>query len=133
LIVVFDTNIWVSALQFGKRYSSPVQALEKAMREDIIAIADELEEEVFRILTEKFAWGTQKTASAIQSVLARSSRYTLKHTVNICRDPKDDMFLECAALARADYLIAGDKDLLILSSYKGTRIITPLEYIHLEI
>jgi putative PIN family toxin of toxin-antitoxin system len=132
LIVVLDTNVWISALQFGKQYGTPVQALEKAMREDIIATADELEEEVFRVLTEKFAWATQKTASAIQSVLARSSRYTLRQTVNICRAPGDDMFLECAALARADYLVAGDKDLLILGSYKNTRIITPVEYIHLE-
>jgi putative PIN family toxin of toxin-antitoxin system len=132
LIVVLDTNVWISALQFGKQYGTPVQALEKAMREDIIATADELEEEVFRVLTEKFAWATQKTVSAIQSVLARSSRHTLRHAANICRDPKDDMFLECAALAKADYLVAGDKDLLILGSYEGTRIITPLEYIHLE-
>ncbi|HEX3968806.1 MAG TPA: putative toxin-antitoxin system toxin component, PIN family [Edaphobacter sp.] len=132
MIVVLDTNVWISALQFGRQYGPPVQALEKAMREDIIATADELEEEVFRVLTEKFAWTSQTTLAAIESILARSSRYTLRHTVHICRDPSDDMFLECASLARADYLVAGDKDLLILGSCKGTRIITPLEYVHIE-
>jgi uncharacterized protein len=35
------------------------------------------------------------------------------------------MFLEYAALAKADLLVAGDKDLLILGTYKGTRIATP--------
>ena len=40
--------------------------------------------------------------------------------VKVCRDPHDDMFLECAALAKADLLVAGDKDLLTLVSYKGT-------------
>jgi len=74
----------------------------------------------------------QVIQSAMRSVLARSVRYELKHTVDICRDPKDNMFLECAARAKADYLVAGDKDLLVLGTYKGTRIITPLEYIHLE-
>lgn len=39
------------------------------------------------------------------------------------------MFLECAALAKADLLIAGDKDLLVLASYRNTRIITPAEYV----
>jgi uncharacterized protein len=39
------------------------------------------------------------------------------------------MFLECATLAKADFLIAGDKDLLTLGAYKGTRIITPSEYL----
>jgi len=55
----------------------------------------------------------------------------LRHNVHICRDPKDDMFLECAALAGADVLVTGDKDLLSLGSYGAARIITPLEYVEL--
>ena len=43
--------------------------------------------------------------------------------------PGDDMFLECAALAKADLLVARDKDLLILGAYKGTRIVTPSQYL----
>jgi predicted nucleic acid-binding protein len=39
------------------------------------------------------------------------------------------MFLECAALAKADLPVAGDKDSLTLGAYKGTRIVTPLEYL----
>jgi predicted nucleic acid-binding protein len=53
----------------------------------------------------------------------------LRGTVKQCRDPSDDMFLECAARANADLLIAGDKDLLVLGSYKGTRILTPAQYV----
>lgn len=53
----------------------------------------------------------------------------IRGTVNECRDPGDDMFLQCAVLAKADLLIAGDKDLLTLSAYKGTRILTPSEYL----
>jgi uncharacterized protein len=53
----------------------------------------------------------------------------IRGTVKECRDPGDDMFLECAALAKAHLLIAGDKDLLTLGAYKGTRIITPSEYL----
>jgi putative PIN family toxin of toxin-antitoxin system len=131
LIVVLDTNIWVSALQFGQRYSTPVQALEKAMREDVIAISDEMEAEVYRVLTEKFAWESRPTQMALSSVLARSIRVNLKGTVHICRDPKDNMFLECSARAKADILIAGDKDLLVLGRYARTRIVTPLEYVNL--
>jgi uncharacterized protein len=43
--------------------------------------------------------------------------------------PHDDIFLECAALAKADLLVAGDKDLLTLGAYRGTRIATPSEYL----
>ena len=38
------------------------------------------------------------------------------------------MFLECAMRAKADLLIAGDKDLLVLGLYKETQIITPAQY-----
>jgi len=37
----------------------------------------------------------------------------IRETVKECRDPGDNMFLECAAFAKAGLLIAGDKDLLI--------------------
>jgi uncharacterized protein len=47
----------------------------------------------------------------------------------VLSDPGDDMFRECAALAKADLLVAGDKDLLTLGAYKGTRIVTPSEYL----
>jgi predicted nucleic acid-binding protein len=40
------------------------------------------------------------------------------------------MFLECAARANADLLIAGDRDLLVLGSYRGTRILTPAQYVN---
>ena len=53
----------------------------------------------------------------------------IRGAVKVCRDPNDDMFLECAALARADLLVAGDKDLPTLGTYKGTRIVTPSEYL----
>ena len=65
----------------------------------------------------------------MQTILARGIRVTIRGTVKVCRDPNDDMFLECAALAKADLLVAGDKDLLILGTYKGTRIVTPSEYL----
>jgi hypothetical protein len=35
-----------------------------------------------------------------------------------CKRSHDDMFLECAALAKADLLVAADKDLLTLVAYK---------------
>ena len=37
MIVVIDTNVWISALQFAKRRGRPTLALEKAMSEDVIA------------------------------------------------------------------------------------------------
>ena len=72
---------------------------------------------------------TNQATSALQTILARGIRAKIRGTVKVCRDPNDDIFLECAALAKADFLVAGDKDLLTLGAYKGTRIVTPSEYL----
>lgn len=34
--------------------------------------------------------------------------------INLCRDPKDNKFLECAIDGEADYLVSNDEDLLVL-------------------
>jgi predicted nucleic acid-binding protein len=62
-------------------------------------------------------------------VLVRAVHVQLRGTVKACRDPNDDMFLECALRTKADVLVAGDKDLLVLGTYKGTRILTPAQYL----
>ena len=101
------------------------------MTEDILATSPDLRNEIHRVLTEKFLWTEDRAASLLDRFLARAVKVELTHTTVICRDPKDNMFLECASLAKADYLVAGDKDLLVLGSYANTRIITPLQYIQL--
>jgi putative PIN family toxin of toxin-antitoxin system len=129
MIVLLDTNVWISGLQFAKHYGIPTQALEKAISQDIIATCPEIEDEIHRVLTEKFSWESNRVRAALKAVLTRTVRVQLRGTVKACRDPKDDMFLECALRAKADLLIAGDKDLLVLGSYKGTQILTPAAYV----
>ena len=47
----------------------------------------------------------------------------------ICRDPKDNKFLELAKEASANYLITGDEDLLTLKEFEQTKILTPSKFI----
>jgi putative PIN family toxin of toxin-antitoxin system len=125
VIVVIDANVWISALQFAKHRGTPTLALERAMSEDVIATCDEIDAEIVCVLTEKFSWEQHRATLALQAILARGVRVNIRGTVKECRDPNDDMFLECAALAKADLLVAGDKDLLALGAFRGTRIVTP--------
>ena len=129
MIVVLDTNVWISALQFASHRGTPTRALEKAMSEDMIGSCNEIEPEILRVLTEKFSWEPARVRYALEAVLARAVHVQLRGTVKACRDPKDDMFLACALRAKADVLVAGDKDLLVLGTYKGTRILTPAQYL----
>ena len=96
---------------------------------DVIATCPEAEAEILRVLVDKFLWEPNRAHAALEEVLARAIRVQLRGTVKECRDPNDDMFLECSVRANADLLIAGDKDLLVMRSYKGTRIVTPAEYV----
>ena len=59
----------------------------------------------------------QKIASLSHAVI------TPNMSVKICRDEKDNKFLECAEGAKADYIVSGDEDLLSLKEYDGVPIV----------
>jgi predicted nucleic acid-binding protein len=50
-----------------------------------------------------------------------------------CRDPKDDKFLELAVNGRAEVIVSGDADLLVLDRFHGIPIITPAAFSHATI
>jgi len=45
------------------------------------------------------------------------------------RDPFDEMFLRCAQLGQADYLVRTDKDLLSLRAFRRTAILSPGDFV----
>ena len=46
----------------------------------------------------------------------------------VTRDPEDDAIVACALAGGADHIVRGDRDLLDLGEYKGTRVVTPREF-----
>ena len=100
MIVVIDTNVWISALQFAKSRGTPTLALEKAMSEDVIATCDEIDAEIVRVLTEKFSWEQHRATSALQAILARSIRIRIQGTVKECRDPTTICFWSAPPLRK---------------------------------
>jgi len=78
VIVVIDTNVWVSGLQFAKHRGTPTLALEKAMSEDVIAICYEINAEIVRVLTEKFFWEPRRVNTAVDTVMARAVHVTIR-------------------------------------------------------
>jgi hypothetical protein len=53
---------------------------------------------------------------------------TVNSNINVCRDKNDNFLLSLAKDSSADYLITGDKDLLVIEQFENTRIITISEY-----
>jgi predicted nucleic acid-binding protein len=49
--------------------------------------------------------------------------------IDLCRDEKDNKFLEVAINGKADYLITGDNDLLVLRPFQDVKIMTVNEFL----
>jgi putative PIN family toxin of toxin-antitoxin system len=49
-------------------------------------------------------------------------------SVTLCRDEKDNFLLSLAKDSKADYLLTGDKDLLVLKTFDITQIVTITEF-----
>jgi putative PIN family toxin of toxin-antitoxin system len=62
--------------------------------------------------------------------LIKNHSYTVAPTrpLEVTPDPDDNMFLECADVARADYLVTGNQK-HFPRFWKKTKIITPREFI----
>ena len=126
MIVVLDTNVWVSGLQFG---GTPGRAIDQALIRDQLAISEFIRNEIVRVLTRKFARDPSELNVRLNELLVQALLIEVTGEIaGICRDPKDDAILETAWKAGADVLVAGDKDPLSLGFYKGAAIITPAEY-----
>ena len=48
------------------------------------------------------------------------------HFIN--RDPKDNFLLDLIDFSKADYLVTGDKDLLVHNPFKSATILTPSNF-----
>jgi hypothetical protein len=53
----------------------------------------------------------------------------LSGAVTVCRDPDDNKLLEIAIAGRADCLVTGDQDLLVLDPFHGIPILTPAKFL----
>lgn len=126
---VVDINLIVSGLLWDRRPSRLIEAV----RDGRVALAlslslyEELDEVVHRTkLDDRIARRGETPEHLLTSVLAMAEMAAtrpLPMPPNL-RDPDDLAVLECAVAARAEAIITGDNDLLVLKEYQGIPIIT---------
>ena len=51
--------------------------------------------------------------------------------LDVCRDPKDNKFFECAVAASADYIVSEDRDLLDVGEFEGVRTVNAADFVKL--
>jgi uncharacterized protein len=123
--VVFDTNVFVSALL--QPLGPPSQLFVLAIAGITIQLCATGEiyaeyEEVIR--RSKFKRTQTEIESALATVREKELWVRPSNKVFVCADPDDNIFLECAEAAQADYIVTGNlRD--FPSEWAGTRIVTP--------
>ena len=109
----------MSAFAFG---GVPRQVLSHVMRTAEVYVSPILLEEYRTVpgelLAEEKVTLTQWRAlvAGIAAFVSGAKVRVPRKTVTVCRDPEDDMILECCLATRADVLVTGDRDLLEISS-----------------
>ena len=106
-------------------------AMAAAVVHGSIAHCAEMDDEVRKaLLGRKFKWQPANVEKALLGFAERATLIELSGAVKgVCRDPKDDMILECAVLARAKFIVSGDRDLLALGNYENISIVTPRAFL----
>ena len=132
---VVDTGVLVSALirrqgttgqillalrdgQFALVYSTPI----------LVEIIEVLGRLPFRT---KYHIEPEDITALVNLVRLRGELVIPKQKVSVCRDPNDNQFLEAALAGKADAIISGDADLLVLNPFEGIPILRPAEFLAL--
>ncbi|MBD2189495.1 putative toxin-antitoxin system toxin component, PIN family [Pseudanabaena mucicola] len=130
--IVFDTNVIVSALMFPR--SAPRQAFNIAYSTGKILVSTvtilELEEVLSRKKFEKY-FSIEERIQFVARFFADAEIIEINEKIIACRDRKDDKFLELAVNGKANYIITGDQDLLVLNPFQDIAIISVSDYLSL--
>ena len=126
--VVFDSNIFISALLFpGGRADAAVAKILDGI--DDLVISRPIIDEVLSVLASKFSRDREELSRV--AVLLGEMGEIVEPTVrlNILRDEPDNRILECAVEGKAEAIVTGDKAMLAIRVYEGIRLITLVDYL----
>jgi putative PIN family toxin of toxin-antitoxin system len=128
---VFDTNVMFSASLLGNSINA--KALDHALNIGRIVVSDdvlaEFAEVIFRKKFDKYFLNDNERHEAVDFIAVNALVYSPKITINACRDPKDDKFLELAITAGASCIITGDQDLLVLHPFESIQILSTADFL----
>jgi putative PIN family toxin of toxin-antitoxin system len=134
---VLDTTVLVSALlnlnPGGVSYELLRLAKQGAFE---LCISDEILEETaetlrYPRLRQRFAYSDADIVAYCHDLALTGTIVDNVPSVQVVRDPDDDMVVACALAADADYLVSRDQDLLALGEYEGIKMIKPEAFLHL--
>jgi putative PIN family toxin of toxin-antitoxin system len=126
-VVVLDTSLVLSALVFASGRLAPLRSAWQTGR-CIPLVSQATATELMRVLAyPKFKLSPADREELLADYLpyCRSVRIPARlPKLPLCRDTNDQMFIELAAVGKADWPVTGDKDSLVLAAEFNQRIAT---------
>ncbi len=131
--VVIDTQVLLRAVV--NRRSLPAEIVYDLIDNYVLLVSEATLKEIENVLSRpkvrnKFAL-TDAIVQELMSRLSKGVRVVVDDVPAVSRDPKDDIFLACADVRRADTIISEDNDLLVLNPYKSIQIVNVSDFLKL--
>ena len=127
--IVVDTNLWISFLM-SLPTEQRLRRLLLSGRIDIVFSKELFNELEITAKRRKFYqyFDTEQVEMLLQMLMENVDVVDVCSVVKICRDSKDNFLLALAQDGGVDYLITGDRDLLMLKKFGKTKIVTLTEF-----
>lgn len=132
--IVLDTNVVISGLLWR---GTPHQVLKAVYKGDFIAFAsipllDELSGTLSTLKLKRNLISTGYTPEELRSLYESFTTIVVPAHLDeiiVIADPSDDIVIQTALAARADFIITGNHHLLDLLSYRGISILSPSHFL----
>ena len=124
--IVLDANVIIAAFAARGLCES---IMEVCLSEHEISLSDDLLDEILRNLRDKIKL-PRDVVDNIGALLRGHSNFSIPSPLasDVCRDPDDIKILGLAVATNADYIVTGDKDLLVLKGFEGIPILNPRSF-----
>jgi len=106
------------------------EALQRILeKRDQLLLSRAIVDELLGVLARKFARDAEELARVAVFLGELATMVKPARRLRVLKDAPDNRILECAAAAGADRIVTGDRALLALGEYAGTRIPSLREYL----
>ncbi|GHV82551.1 PIN domain-containing protein [Spirochaetia bacterium] len=121
--IVIDTNVIISAAFWG---GSPQKVVDMVFNKSVeVVVSNEIIEEYRDIFVEIMQKYPNKQPNFSSDNIVAISKIISPYThIEICRDPDDNKFIECAIDGDCLFIVSGDDDLLAIGGYDDITILT---------
>ena len=127
---VFDTNIFISAFIVPGSQGEKAFLLARQKRFELYTSVSILTETANK-LRKKFDQSEEDIKEALKMISRTAEVLKPSLKLNVLKDLPDNRILECAAEAKVDVIVTGDRHLLKLRKFRGIPIVRLADFLRM--